>query len=133
MKADNTVAALHIPQYNCQNHYNAQQSMPCRTVLPQKPPLLSYTFNSLSSTHHISSLLFSPQPHSHPPSQIIYPTHLLFSHIFFTEQHSYYSPHVQRTSYTMLTHQNEGEKSETMKNQAIPYLMHQSQIGTNDT
>ena len=71
--------------------------------------LLSYSLNSLSSTQHISSLLFSLQPHSHPPTQFLQPTHLLFSHIFFIEQHSYYGPHVQCTSNTMLTHQNEGQ------------------------
>ena len=32
----------------------------------------------------------------------------------------------------MLTYQNEGQ-SETLTNQAIPYLMHQFQIGTNNT
>ena len=134
MKTDNTVAALHIPSnltvkiitmHNNQCH--AEQSF------LRSHQLLSYSFNSLSSTQHISSLLFPPQPHSHPPTQFLYPTHILLSHTFFTEQRIYYGPHVQCTSNTMLTHLNEGQKSETLTNQSISYLMNQSQIGINNT
>ena len=71
IKTDNTVAALDIPSiitvtiltmHNNQCH--AEQSF------LRSHQLLSYTFNSLSSTQHISSLPFSPQPHSHPPNPI---------------------------------------------------------------
>ena len=106
------------------NQCHAEQS------ILRSQQLFSSSFNSLSSTKHISSLLYSPQPdwpNFYSPS-----TYHLFSHIFFTEQHSYYSPHVQCTSHTILTHQNEGQKIETLTNQAIPNLIHQSQIRTNN-
>ena len=79
----------------------------------------SWEATSCSATHSIPCLLHNTSVHYYfhhslthtlSPNFFSPPTHLLFSHIFFTEQHRYYSSHVQCTSNAMLTHQNEGKK-----------------------
>ena len=66
-KTDNTVAALDIPS-NITVKMITMNNNQCRAEQSflRSHQLLSYSFNSLSPTQHVSSLLFSPQPHSHP-------------------------------------------------------------------
>jgi len=84
IKTDNTVAALDIPSNITikiiemyKNQCHAEQSF------PRSHQFLSYSFNSLSSTQHISSLLFSSQTHSHPLNQF-FSTPTFCSHIHFS-------------------------------------------------
>jgi len=71
-KTYDTVAAFDISYFKTvktitmnNNQCHAQQSF------LRSHQLLSYSFNSLSSTQHVSSLLFSPQPHSHPLTHLV--------------------------------------------------------------
>jgi len=84
----------------------------------QEPFLRSQTnaqllIQFLFFTEHTGSLLFSPQP-THTLSPNFFSPSAICSHTFFTEQYHYWGPQVQCTSNTVLTYQNEGQKSETL-------------------
>jgi hypothetical protein len=91
--------------------------------------LLSYSFNSLSSTEHVSSLLFSPQPdwpNFFSPSTF-------YSHTYSSLNNIAVMAHMFSALQTQCWYAKmRYQKKVKLTNQVISNLMYWSQIGTNN-
>ena len=133
MKTDITVAALDItsfvtvkviPMNNNQCHV--------KDSFLRSHQLLSYSLNSLSFTEHVCSLLFPPQPHTLSLNPLAHPssvfTHILHwtTSLLWPTCLVHFKCNADKTKCGI-------KKIGTLKNQGIPYVMYQCQVGTNNT
>ena len=95
---------------------------------------------SFSATYSIPCLLHNKSVHYYfhhspthtlPPNSFSPPT--FCSHIYSSLNKTDMTVHMFSALQTKCWHTKMRDKSERPTNQAIPYLMHQSQIGTNNT
>jgi len=134
MKTDITVAALDITSFVTVKitTMNNNQCHAKESIL-RSHQLLSYSLNSLTFTEHVSSLLFPPQPDSHPlPNSFSPPT--FCSHTYSSLHNITIKAHMFSALQMQCWHNKvRDKKTETLTNQGIPYVMYQCQVGTNNT